>query len=75
MNGLNVLTAEKQRGDEARLKQNLDIDLAVQLRSPGVALAEHESETKKTVDTRNALGTVSLIVVQDMIVPAMMTKN
>ena len=47
MNGLNVLTVEKQRGVEARLKQNFDTDLAVRLRSLGAALAEHENKTKK----------------------------
>ena len=47
MNGLNVLTAEKQHGDEAKLKLNLDTDLAVRLRSLGAALAEHESGMKK----------------------------
>ena len=75
MNGLNVLTAEKQRGDETKLKLNLDTDLAVRLRSLGAALAEHVSEMKKTVDIRNVLGTVNPIAVQDMIAPAMMIKN
>ena len=75
MNGLNVLTVEKQHGDETKLKLNLDTDLAVRLRSLGADLAEHESETKRTVDIQNALGTVSPIAVQDMIAPAMMIKN
>ncbi len=75
MNGLNVLTVEKQCGDEARLKQNLDTDLAVQLRSLGVVLAERVNETKRTVDTLCVLGMVSLIAVPGMIVPAMMIKH
>lgn len=75
MNGLNVLTAEKQHGDETKLKLNLDTDLAVRLRSLGAALAEHVSEMKKTVDIWNVLGTVNPIAVQDMIAPAMMIKN
>lgn len=75
MKWLNVPTVEKQLGDEVRLKQNLDTDLAVQRRNLGVALAEHENETKKTADTRNALGTVSQIAVQDMIVLVVMIKH
>lgn len=75
MKWLNVPTAEKQRGDEVRLKQNLDTDLVVQRRNPGAALAEHENETKKTADTRNALGTVSQIAGQDMIVLVVMIKH
>lgn len=75
MNGLNVLIAEKQHRDETKLKLNLDTDLAVRLRSLGAALAEHESEMKKTADIRNVLGTVNPIAVQDMIAPAMMIKN
>ena len=75
MNGLNVLTAEKQHGGETTLKLNLDTDLAVRLRSLGAALAEHESEMKKTADIRNALGTVNPIAVQDRIAPATMLKN
>ena len=57
------------------MKLNLDTDLAVRLRSLGAALAEHESEMKKTADIRNVLGTVNPIAVQDMIAPAMMIKN
>lgn len=57
------------------MKLNLDTDLAVRLRSLGAALAEHESEMKKTADIRNALGTVNPIAVQDMIAPATMIKN
>lgn len=75
MNGLNVLIAEKQHGDEMKLKLNLDTDLVVRLRSLGAALAEHESEMKKTADIRNVLGTVNPIAAQDMIAPAMMIKN
>ena len=75
MNGLNVLTAEKQHGGETKLKLNLDTDLAVRLRSLGAALAEQESEIKKTADIRNALGTVNPIAVQDMIATATMIKN
>ena len=57
------------------MKLNLDTDLAVRLRSLGAALAEHESEMKKTADIRNALGTVNPIAVQDVIAPATMIKN
>ena len=67
--------AECPNCGKTKLKLNLDTDLAVRLRSLGAALAEHESEMKKTVDIRNVLGTVNQIAVQDMIAPAMMIKN
>lgn len=74
MNGLNVLTAEKQHGDEAKQKLNLGIDMAVQHRNLGVVLVEHGKEMKKTADILYVRGMVNLIVVRDMIALATMIE-